>query len=174
MRRLKLCATAIGVFLMLGCTPALDWRDVRPEGSSVLAQFPCKPTSHTRSAMLAGAPVPMTLLACEAAGATFALSHADVGDPSRVTDVLVELRSALAGNLEAATFQSAPFELAGMTPNPQAVRIAQAGRLPDGTAVQERALLFARGTRVYQAVVLGARLDEAAAGIYFDSLRLAP
>ena len=170
MRRLMLCATAIGV-PMLACTPALDWRDVRPEGSGVVAQFPCKPKSQTRSATVAGVPVPMTLLSCEVDGVTFALSHADLGDPSRVTEALIELRSALAGNLQATAFRSAAFELAGMTPNPQAVRIAQAGRLPDGTAVEEKAVLFTRGTRVYQAVVLGVRLDEGVAGVYFDSLR---
>lgn len=173
MRRLMLCAAASGV-VMLACTPALDWRDVRPEGSGVAAQFPCKPKSQTRSAMVAGVPVPMTLLSCEAGGVTFALSHADLGDPSRVTAALIEFRSALTDNLQATAVRSTAFELARMTPNPQAVRITQAGRLPDGTAVEERAVLFARGTRVYQAVALGVRLDEAAVGIYFESLRLPP
>lgn len=172
MRRLKLLSAAASGVLMLACTPALDWRDVRAEGSDLTAQFPCKPKTHTRSTTLAGLRVSMTLLSCEAGGVTFALAHADLGDPSRVTDAMLELRSALAGNLEASEFRSAAFELAGMTPNPQAVRFAQAGRLPDGTAVQERAVLFARGTRVYQAVVLGVRLDEGAVGTYFESLRL--
>ena len=174
MRRLKLCATAVGVLSMLACTPVFDWRDVRPQDSGLTAQFPCKPTSHTRSATLAGVRVPMTLLSCEAGGATFALSHADLGDAARATDALIELRTALAGNVEAASIRSAAFTLAGMTPNPQAVRVALAGRLPDGTVVQEHAVLFARGVRVYQAVVLGVRLDEGAANIYFDSLRLTP
>jgi len=174
MRRLKILgATAFGA-LMLACTPALDWRDVRPEGSGVTAQFPCKPTTHTRSAMLAGTRLPMTLLSCEADGMNFALSHADLGDPSRVTDVLVELRSALAGNLQAAASRAEAFEVKRMTPNLHAVRLAQAGRLPDGTAVQLRAVLFTQGSRVYQAVVLGGRLDEAAVGIFFESLQLPP
>ena len=171
MRRLKLLCFAASV-LLLACSPALDWRDVRPEGSGLTVQFPCKPTTRTRSAMLSGAPVPMTLLSCEAGGVTFALSHADLGDPAQVTDALVELRSALAGNLQAAPLRSVAFDLTGMTPNPQAIRIAFAGRLPDGTAVEERAVLFTRGSVVYQAVVLGVRLEDAAAGTFFESLRL--
>ncbi len=171
MRRLKLCPILIGA-VMLACAPTLDWREVRPEGSGVLALFPCKPKSQARIATLAGSGVAMTMLACDVAGMTFALSHSELGDPSRVTPALVELRSALASNLGASDLGSAAFELAGMTPNPQAVRIWLEGRLPDGKPVQEQAVLFVRGTRIYQAAILGQRLDEAAAGVFFESLQL--
>ena len=172
MRRLMLCASLIGN-AMIACSPALDWREVRPEGSGATALFPCKPKSQTRTTTLAGARAPMTLLSCSVEGVTFGLSHAELGDPSRVTGALVELRSALAANLGASEVRSAAFELAGMTPNSQAVRIWLAGRLPDGAPAAEQALLFVRGTRVYQVVVLGARLDEEATHVFFDSLRLA-
>ena len=38
---------------LVGCTPALDWREVRPV-AGVVALFPCKPTSLTRELRLAG------------------------------------------------------------------------------------------------------------------------
>jgi hypothetical protein len=69
--------------------------------------------------------------------------------------------------------RSVPFALAGMTPNPQATRIWLTGRLPDGAPAREQAVLFVRGTRIYQVAILGARIDEAAASVFFDSLRLA-
>jgi hypothetical protein len=103
---------------------------------------------------------------------TFALSHAELGDPSRVTPALIEWRLTLADNLSANEARSAAFELAGMTPNPQALRIWLAGHLPDRTPVQGQAALFVRGTRIYEAALLGARLDEAAASVFFESLRL--
>lgn len=171
MRRLKLHAILVGTF-MLACTPTLDWREVRPEGSGALALFPCQPKTRARITRLAGSGAAMTMVACDAGGVTFALSHAELGDPSRVTAALVELRSALAANLGASDVRWAAFELAGMTPNPQAKRIWIAGRLPDGTPVQEQAVLFARGTRIYQVAMLGALLDEAAASVFFESLRL--
>jgi len=171
MRRLKLCATLTGA-LMFACSPALDWREVRPEGSGAAALFPCKPKTQTRTASVAGARVPMTLVSCEADGMTFALSHADLEDPSSVTPALVALRLALAGNLSARDVHSAAFGVAGMTPNAETVRIAFSGRTPDGTPMHEQAVLFTHGTRVYQAVVLGARFDEAAADAFFESLRL--
>ena len=173
MRRLKLCAATVGA-LLFACSPALNWREVRPEGSGAVAMFPCKPTVQTRRTTLAGAAVSMTLVACSADGVTFALGHAELGDPSRVSAALVELRSALAANLEASDVRAAAFEVPGMTPNPQAQRIWLDGLRPDGTPAQEQAALFARGTRVYEAAVLGPRLDEAAAGVFFEGLRLAP
>ena len=42
-----------------------------------------------------------------------------------------------------------------MTPNPAAIRLRVEGRLPDGKAVQEQAVFFVRGLRVYQASVIG-------------------
>lgn len=171
MRRLKLCPILIGA-VMLACTPTLDWREVRPEGSGALLLFPCKPKSLARITTLARSGVTMTMLSCDVSGMTFALSHAELGDPSRVAPALIELRSALAANLGANAVRSAAFELAGMTPNPQAMRIRFSGRLPDGTPVAEEAVLFVRGTRVYQAAVLGARVDEGAVRTFFESLRL--
>ncbi len=75
MRRLLLCATLLGAALP-ACSPALDWREVRPDGSAARVLFPCQPKSQTRQAALAGARMPMTLLSCEADGQTFALAHA--------------------------------------------------------------------------------------------------
>ena len=171
MRRLKSCVTVIGA-LMLACSPALDWREVRPAGSGIAALFPCQPISQTRGAALAGLRVPMTLLSCEASAVTFALSHAELGDPSQVTAALIELRSALGANLGAGEVRSVALDVAGMTPNPQAVRVFLAGRMPDGAPTKAQAALFVRGTRVYQAVVLGARLDDGAVNVFFESLRL--
>lgn len=171
MRRLSLCAALAGAVTVAACTPALDWREVRPEGSGALALFPCKPKSLTRTAQLAGVAVPMTVLSCEADGITFALGHADLGDPARVTAALADLKAALAGNLGAGDVRWVPFELSGMTPNAQAARVKIEGRVPDGSSRQEEAAVFARGTRVYQAVVLGARINDGAATVFFENLR---
>ncbi|HJV94503.1 MAG TPA: hypothetical protein VJ608_00645, partial [Albitalea sp.] len=61
------------VLSLAACSPALDWRDVQPEGSGAAALFPCKPDRFARSVMLAGAKVQMVLASCAASGTTFAL-----------------------------------------------------------------------------------------------------
>ena len=61
-----------------------------------------------------------------------------------------------------------------MTPAPQAVRQALSGQLDDGRRVQEQVAVFVRGTRVFQATVVGAKLDTDAVETYFGALRLQP
>lgn len=171
MRRLLLIAIVLGAS-MAACAPAFNWREVRPAGSDVALQFPCKPESRTRVGMLGGEAVTMTMVSCNAQGLTFALVHADVGDPARVTPALIAMRSALAANAEAREMQSGPFLLAGMTPNDHAVRVRYAGRTPAGAPVEEDAAFFARAMRVYQIAVLGTHLDAQAVGVFFGNLRL--
>jgi len=171
MREPTLLAILLGASIA-ACTPALDWRDVRPEGSAVLLQFPCKPESQTRQAALVGEATTMTLVSCTADGLTFALVHADLADPARVTPALIAMRKALVANLGATESVAKPFVLVGMTPSDEAVRLRASGHTPEGEPMAEEVALFARGTHVYQAAVLGARLDAAAVELFFENLRL--
>ena len=170
LRRLLLCATLLGAMLP-ACTPALDWREVRVEGGQASALFPCKPKSQPGEAASGGTPTRVPRLPCEADGHTCALAYADLGDPLRAGPALAGMAAALAVNLQAGPVRSAPLEVPGMTPGAQARRLWFDGRMPDGSPVAEQAALFAHGTRVYQAVVLGARPD-AAAQTFLDSLRI--
>lgn len=166
---------AAGALLMAAaCSPALDWREARVDGGALLALFPCKPVELTREATLLDRRVRMSLQSCDADGATFAVTHADVGDPARVAPALAGMQAALAANLGAAPAAGrTAFHVAGMTPGEQAVRLRLRGRLPDGgDGVEEEAAFFAKGTRVYQAVVLGRRARADAADAFFASLRL--
>lgn len=160
--------------LLVGCSPTEDWRDVRPADSGARLLFPCKPASQTRSVALAGDPVPMTLLACKAGANTFAFAHADVVDPARVTPALRALADAAAVNLGAAAVAGEPWRIDGMTPNAEARRLRLQGRLPDGTAVREEVVTFARGTRVFQATVVGPALAPEPVAVFFDSLTFPP
>ena len=158
---------------LAACTPALNWRDVRPEASGARLLMPCKPSAQQRNLVLAGRAVRLTLLACSAGGLTWGLAHADVADPARVPGALAALRSAAAANLGAAGPPAAVEALAvpGATPNASAGRTRLAGRLPDGTPVQMELAVFVRGTRVFQASALGERLAPDAVDNFFTSIR---
>lgn len=157
----------------IACTPTLDWREMRPAGSGAQLMFPCKPASHARQVMLAGARVEISMYACSAGQATYALAFAEMADPARVTPALAELARAASEHLRpSAPPSSAPIRVPGMTPNDQAARWQIAGRLPDGRAFQEQAAFFAHGTRVYQATVVGERLDTEALETFFGALRV--
>lgn len=174
--RLALGAACAGV----GCTPTLDWREVRPPGSQLLLLFPCKPSAQQRQVPLAGQPVLLTLHACSAGGQTWGLAVADVADPARVAPTLAALSAAATANIGAAPPKIAPFAdpsassiaVRGATPNPGSQRLLLHGKLPDGTGVTLHAAVFAHGTQVFQASVLGKQFAAETADVYFDSLRI--
>ena len=154
-----------------GCSPALDWREFIPEGSAVQVAFPCRPDRQARDLDLVGARVRMEMLACAAEGMTFALAYADVAEPAGVGPALAALRATAAANIQAPAPEAVPLSVPGMTPNPQAARLALQGRLPDGAVVREHAAFFSHGLRVYQASVIGAAPTPAAIDAFVASLR---
>lgn len=155
------------------CSPALDWREARPQDTGVHVLLPCRTASHAREVMLAGAPSRWVLHSCEAAGTTWAVGWVELSDPARVGPVLAELRTAAAANLGSPTLQEvgarAPL---GATPNPLSGRYALHGRLPDGRVLRGQVAWAVRGTAVLQATALGPDPDPVALDTFFDSLRL--
>ena len=154
-----------------GCSPALDWREFVPEGTGLNVGFPCRPDRQARTVVVAGVSVRMQMLACSAGDATFALAFVDALDPAQTGSMLTGLREAAVDNLRGARPQVAPVQIKGMTPNEQAARLSISGTFPDGTAVQEHAVFFVRGLRVYQATVIGARPTPEAVETFIGALK---
>lgn len=153
------------------CSPALDWRETAAEGSGVVAMFPCRPDHHARTVELVGSKLKMEMLVCPAAGSTYALSFVDVPDPAWVNAALAELRVAALRNVQALPPELAPAQVAGMTPNAEAVRLSASGRLPDGIAVQAHLVFFAKGLRVYQGSVIGEKPAAEANEVFVAGFR---
>jgi hypothetical protein len=161
--------------LTLGaCAPVLDWREVRPTGTQVQLLLPCKPTSQQRTVSLAAMPVTLTLQACQAGGLTWALSHADVANPARVAPALIELKAAAVSKMGPPSTAWAAWVTPGATPNAQSGLARFAAQGPDKQAVQMHVAMFAHGTRVFQAAVLGQAVPDEAANAFFSSLRVVP
>lgn len=163
-------ASTGSIVVLAACTPTLDWREVRP-AEGVVALFPCKPTALTREVTLAGQVVSMALHACSAGGQTWGVAVADVRDPGRVGRTLDELRSSAASNLGAVSAQPLPLQVPGATPNPSAAREVLEGRSPDGRMLARQVAVFARGTLVVQATVLGTALPAEAVDTFYGGLR---
>lgn len=158
---------------LCACSPALDWRQVQPEGWGLQAAMPCRPDHQQRQLVLAGAPVTLALVVCSAADHTFALASADIADPSRVGPALQALLVAAQANLQAQVLAEGPAPVPGMTPQPGALRRLLAGRMPDGRAVREQVQVFAHGLRVFQATVVGPEAGAAPVAPFLDALQLA-
>lgn len=171
-RAMKRLPLVLGTVMSIGaCSPALDWRQLAPPDLGVSVTFPCRPASHEREVQLAAQRIKMVLYACKAAGATFGLASADVGDVRLVSDALVELSDAAARNVTAARGTGLEASVPGMTPNAQARRFEWTGRLPGGEPITEHVSVFARGSRVYQATVIGAQPDVQVVRQFFEGIR---
>ena len=157
--------------LAAACSPALDWREVRPEGAVLVAWLPCKPERQVRSMALGSAPVAVELLACSADGSTWGLASAAIVDPREQAVALQALRAARASNLDGRESDVAALALPGVAPGLQALRFTVTGRRPDGTPVVERAAVFAHGGRVFHAAVLGGEPSAQAVETFFDNLK---
>lgn len=114
------------------------------------------------------------MYACQVQGVTFGLASADVGDVRRVDAALAGLASSAAANIGAAPSDGEPAAVPGMTPQPRARRYRLTGRLPDGRTVVEHAAVFAYGSRIYQATVLGSAAEEETANAFLGGLRIRP
>ena len=160
---------------MAACSPTLDWRETRLE-ASLVALFPCRPVGQSRQLVLAGVPVAMSLQACEAGGNTYAVGLADVRDPAMVGPALLALREASTGKLSGAAEPAASnaWSVGGMTPQAAAGRWRLGGQRPDGSPLAMETAVFARGTWVVQASVIGGKPQAQAVSPFFEGLRFQP
>jgi hypothetical protein len=167
-------ASSAALAALVACSPALDWRELRPADSGAQLMLPCKPQRHERTVALAGQRQKLVMLSCQADGQTWALAFADLADPARLGAGLQELAQAAQTNIAAGSPQSLPLQVPGATPHPASQRAKLLGKLPDGQPVQMQVAVFAHGTRVFQATALGPGLADSAAETFMASLRFAP
>ena len=97
---MKWTLTGAAALLIAGCSPALNWRTVPLPEADLTITLPCKPDQATRTVELAGAPVELSMVGCDADGATFAVSHAALADPAQVGAALTHWRAAMLARLQ--------------------------------------------------------------------------
>ena len=172
MPHLRVAAILFGCLLLQGCSPTLNWRDVRLDQTSLLALFPCKPERGARKITLGAQVVTLTILACDASNAKFALAYVNTRDAVHTALVLDEWKSTTLSNIRTQSSREHAFVIKGANEAPQPGVVRADGQHADGTAVTVQALWFAAGTLLFQAAVYErvARLDVAET--YFQGLRL--
>lgn len=165
-------AAIAGAAALGGCSPALDWREVRLEAAPLRAMFPCKPESGARQVPLAGRDVRLQAYACQAGGHQFAVLAGDLGSPAEAGAALQQWKAASLANLHGQTARERRFVPAGALDVPQSVQVAATGARADGAKLQARLAYFARGGHVFQAAVYSDDLRDEAADPFFAGLQL--
>ncbi|MBB3195869.1 hypothetical protein [Roseateles terrae] len=154
------------------CTPALDWRQVTPEGAGLQLMFPCKPERESRSQPgPSGAPMTVQTASCKAGQGQYSLTWVDLGDATQVSAALQRMRDRMGQLL--APGPTADLKLRGMTPLPAAGQQRFSARPGEPSQVVRQAV-FARGTRVYQLLMQSSRPDDEAWDVFVSSIALAP
>jgi hypothetical protein len=154
-----------------GCSPTLNWREVRVEPTALLAMLPCKPDKGARRVPMAGAEVELSVLGCDTGGATFAILHARIADPGRSAEVLAQWNAASLANMKSSDAATRPFVPAGAMPLASSVRVTARGQRTDGSAVSGEAAYFAHGGHVFQAVVYADQPQAQVLQPFFEGLK---
>ncbi len=158
--------------------------------AALQVMLPCKPDNAVRTVELAGAPLALSLLSCDADGANVCrvVRHANRPCARRVwrwsIGVLPRWRALAWRCLPRARPLPALLRLCRCSPLcpqapwrcPRPVRTTVQGKRPDGTAVTAHAAWFARAlgseVRVYHAVVFADKARPAVADTFFAGLEL--
>ncbi len=153
--------------LLAACSPALNWREVRPEGTRLALLLPCKPDKAEKTVPLGGPATPLSMLGCDAGDATFAVAVAQLADAAQAATVLAQWQSLTLANMKAGPAQVSPLKI----PGADAVLVKAQGQRADGTPVSGQAAYFAQGAQVFQVVLYSARIAPEAADTFFSSLK---
>ena len=74
-----LTGAASALLGLAACSPALNWRTVALPEAALTITLPCKPDHATRKVELAGTPVDLSMVGCEADGASTRHIHRAAG-----------------------------------------------------------------------------------------------
>ena len=168
-------AASVGVLMCaLGCSPALDWREMRPDGTELAVAMPCRPGKYQDERQLAGQRAQMRVFACRSDGALFAIGHIRLADATTAGAVLGALAEAARSNERGSIREAGPAQVAGMTPLPEARHWRWVGTGPDAQPAAAWVTVFAYGPNVYQATVVGTPAHEALAQHFRSALAVRP
>ena len=170
----------IAVAALLGaCTPGLNWREARIAGTELAVMLPCKPTQHQRTVPLAGLMVTLHMTACDADGASFAIAHALIPDPSVAPQILARWRATTLENLAATQVSAAAESISSRSSAattsktlPGSLWANAQGKRSNQVAVQLQGVWFARGPRVYYVAVYAPIITPDMTDTYFSGLKL--
>jgi hypothetical protein len=170
--RMERCVlSALALAACGACAPTWDWRTVRVPDTQLTAELPCRPGRFQRDVVVAGAPLKLFMLSCEAGGVTYGVATADVADVTRVDAVLHALSEGAGASIRSSDPALGALNMNGITPFSGNTSARLHGRRPDGEQVDESIRVFARGSRIFQATAIGPTLPEAALGPFEAGLR---
>ena len=153
------------------CSPALDWREVRPAETRLLAMFPCKPEIAQRRVSMAGQDVELTMHSCETSGVTLAVGHARLINVADSARVLARWRDATLAGMRADPASISAVVPTRLQPLPDLVAVRASGT-SGGGPVQLHGLWFAQDSDVFSALLVAGKVSADVEESFFSGLRM--
>ncbi len=166
--------------LLSACSPALNWREARIDGTALRVLLPCKPDRAEREVAMGGRTLPLRMLGCDADGATFAVSHVrTTADATEAAALLAGWKLAVLAHVHAdAVVEETWSPGAALAAAGPASRMRAQGRRADGAAIAMQAVWFlvtdAAGLHLLHAVVFAPQARPEVAETFFSSFVPAP
>ncbi len=170
MSRAPIALTLIVALALAACNPTFNWRETRIADSGLLALMPCKPDQLTRPVMVGTTRLDMRLTACDAGGASFAISHARVESASTANEVLAQWRSATLKNMGAESIAETPLDV-GRGIGPATALVSARGKRGSSSVVNLQGVWFAQGVHVFHAAVYAPVVSPEMAESFFSGLK---
>lgn len=166
-------ALLAALLALAACSPAFNWREVRPENTRLSLLLPCKPDKAEKVVPLGGQATTLSMLGCDAGGATFAVAVADVGNAAQTAPVLALWQDLTLANMHAApdSRQLISQKVPGASVAVPVVRVQAQGQRADGAAVNGQAVYFSQGSQVFQVVMYAPKIAPEVAETFFSSLK---
>lgn len=163
---------AASTFVLTGCSPTYNWREIRWDSAELKVQLPCKADRGSRRMALAGQDVEIQMMGCEAGAVLFAVAHIPLGDTGKIAAIQSQWQTAVLSNMQAPGTQTTPYLPKGASAQPPPVRLSAQGRRQDGSAVEAQGVWFARGPHLYHAVIYADKLSPEVAETFFSGIEL--
>ena len=173
-RFMTLFTAGLAALLALAaCSPAFNWREVQPEGTQLRLLLPCKPDKAQKVVPLGGQPTTLSMLGCDAGGATFAVAVVDLADMTQAAPVLAVWQDLTLANMRAApgSAQVLTLKIPGASAVVPVSALQAQGQRADGAAVSSQAAYFSQGSQLFQVVLYAPKIAPEVAETFFSSLK---
>lgn len=174
-------AVLVFVLALVACSPALNWRTVQFKDAPLQILLPCDAQLAKRVLPMGAAQIEISMMGCEAAQSTYAVSHFLLKDPALAAETLTRWQAAVSAQLHVAAPRSfgadSRFVPKGALNLPQSARTTLEGMGAQGKKLFAHGVWFARleegkGVRLYHAVIHAGKPQPEAADTFFAGLQL--
>lgn len=163
---------ALLALLLLGCSPALNWRELALADGRLHTLFPCKPDRAQRGQPLGEHTLQLQLAGCEAGGALYVVGALQAPAALPLPQLLAHWQQQATSKLQASAWVDEPARVKGADAQPAPLLRRARGFDGSGRALAMEGLWFVREGRLYHAAIYAPQITPEMREPFFGALEL--